>query len=199
MTTIRTFIAIELSSEAHHALADLQNRLKTVVPPKAVRWTAPQNIHLTLHFLGDITVDDAEKASQAIDVTTLAYNPFLLTLEKLGCFPNIRRPRIVWVGVLGDITVLTSLHHDLGDRLKTAINFAPEARPYSPHLTIGRVSKGIPSRHLAQLSQVLQQEQPKVGSLAEMRVTTISLMKSELKPAGAVYTQISRGGLRNNP
>lgn len=199
MTTIRTFIAIELSSEARHALADLQNRLKTVVPPKTVRWTASQNIHLTLHFLGDITLDHAEKVSEAIDVTTLTYKPFPLTLGKLGCFPNTRRPRIVWVGVLGDLSLLRALHRDLGGKLKAAINFALDARPYSPHLTIGRVRKGIPSRHMAQLSQVLQQEQPKIGQLAEMNVTAVSLMKSELKPVGAVYTQIGGGELKNNP
>lgn len=199
MTTSRTFIAIELSSEALDALADLQNRLKTIVPPQTICWTALQNIHLTLHFLGDIAVGDAEEVSEAIDATTLTYKPFSLTLGKLGCFPNTRRPRIVWVGILGETSSLTALHQDLGNKIRAAINFAPDTRPYSPHLTIGRVRKGIPSRHMAQLSQVLQQEQPKVGQLADMRVTEISLMKSELKPAGAVYTQISRGELKNDP
>ena len=198
MTTIRTFIAIELPNEARNALTDLQNRLKAIVPPKTVRWTAPQNIHLTLHFLGDIAVSNIELVSEAIDATTLTHKPFSLILETLGCFPNIRRPRIVWIGASGDKASLTSLHHDLGEKIRTAINFGPEARPYSPHLTIGRVIKGIPSRHMAQLSQVLQQEQPKVGSLADIRVRKISLMKSELKPAGAVYTQISRGELKND-
>ena len=199
MTTTRTFIAIDLSSEVRDALADLQNRLKTIVPPKTVRWTAPQNIHLTLHFLGDTAIGDVEKVSEAINATTLTYKPFSLTLGKLGCFPNTRRPRIVWVGILGDIASLTALHHNLGDKIRAAINFAPETRPYSPHLTIGRVRKGIPSRHMTQLSQVLQQEQPKVGPLADMWVTEISLMKSELKAAGTVYTQISRGELKNDP
>ncbi len=195
MTTIRSFIAIDLSTEARAALSNLQNRLKSIVPPKSVRWTAPQNIHLTLHFLGDMATNDIAKVSDALGATASACQPFSLTLGRLGCFPNMRRPRIVWVGISGDTPALVTLHQDLGKGLKTAIGFNPEPRPYSPHLTIGRVAKGIRPRHLPQLSQALTQEQANIGQLVNLAVTKISLIKSELKPTGAIYTQLSWGEL----
>jgi 2'-5' RNA ligase len=197
MTTIRSFIAIELSAKARMALDDLQNRLKTIVPPNSMRWTAPHNVHLTLHFLGDVASDDIERITTGLSAITSRYSPFSVTLSHLGCFPNTRRPRIVWVGLSGDTDSLVALHHDLGPRLKAAIGFRPDSRPYSPHLTIGRVKKGIPARHLSQLGQVFKQEQLNVGQLTTLKVTEISLIKSELRPTGAIYTKLSRAELKD--
>ncbi len=195
MTTLRTFIAIELSSEAEAALANLQSRLKTATPPHSIRWTAPQNIHLTLHFLGDMRAEAVAQISDALASVAATAAPFTLTLGRLGCFPNTRRPRIIWTGVDGDMEPLLQLHRHLGEQLKAAINFSPETRPYSPHLTIGRVKNGIAARHLRQLSEALEQEQTQVGHLARLKVSEVSLMKSELKPAGAVYTRLYHGQL----
>jgi 2'-5' RNA ligase len=187
MTTIRSFIAVELSDEAQAALTDLQNRLKRVAPPQTVRWTAPESIHLTLHFLGDVALETIPKITSLMEQTSAAYPPFTLTLNGLGCFPNLRRPRIVWVGVSGQTNILVQLHGELGEKLKT-LGFTLDARPYSPHLTLGRVKDGIPPQQLAQLGQTLEKTQPTVGQLATLPVSEISLMRSELKPAGAVYT-----------
>jgi 2'-5' RNA ligase len=187
MTSIRSFIAIELSNEARAALADLQSRLKKVTPAQVVRWTAPESIHLTLHFLGDIAPETVPQITSLMEQTAAAHPPFTLTLGDLGCFPNTRRPRIVWAGVFGQTDILVQLHGELGEKLKT-LGFTLDARPYSPHLTLGRVKDGIPQRQLAQLGQTLEQNQPTVGQLATLPVSEISLMKSDLKPAGAVYT-----------
>ena len=198
MKTVRTFIAIELSDEARSALLDLQNRLKAVVPPKTVRWTAPSSIHLTLHFLGEVAVGQVEPISEAVKTTANGCRPFTLRLAGVGCFPNTRRPRIVWVGVLGKTGPLLDLHRDLGERLKMAIDYSPESRPYSPHLTIGRVKNGIPRRHLTQLGETLEQEQLVVGELAVLHVAGISLIKSELTSSGAVYTPLAHGNFRGS-
>lgn len=192
MKTVRSFIAIELSDEARSVLVDLQNRLKAVVPPKAVRWTAPRNIHLTLHFLGDVAVSEVEKVTEAVNAAASNCQSFMLTVAGLGCFPNSRRPRIIWAGVAGDTATLVRLQRDLGEKLKV-IDFSPEARPFSAHLTIGRVRNGIPRRHLTQLAEALEQEQLSVGELVTLEVTEISLIKSELKPGGSVYTPLARG------
>jgi 2'-5' RNA ligase len=197
MTTIRSFIAIELSKEAQAALAALQQRLKDVVPPNTVRWTAVQNIHLTLHFLGDITPDDAAKVAEMLQHSGQSHRPFSLRLEGLSCFPNLRRPRIVWVGVGGDKSSLVDLHTDLGRRLKV-IDFTPESRPYSPHLTVGRIKKGVPPHQLRRLGQALEQEQAGAGHLAALQITEISLMRSDLKPSGPVYTPLAHGVLGNS-
>ncbi len=195
MPPFRTFIAVELTDEARAALARLQTRLKAAIPAQTVRWTAPEAIHLTLHFLGDTPPGDIEKISGLITEAAAAINPFLLNLGNLGCFPNSRRPRIVWVGVSGQLDPLVKLYDDLGRRLKT-IGFTPETRPYSPHLTIGRVKEGLPPPQLAQLGQTLERLHPPVGHLAALPAAEISLMKSDLQPTGAVYTPLARVKLK---
>jgi 2'-5' RNA ligase len=189
-TTIRAFIAIELSGEEHRVLSELQHRLKATTPPRAVRWTAPENIHLTLHFLGDVAAGDVRKIGQTLSAAAAVYPPFSLSLGGLGCFPTMRRPRIVWLGVGGDVSILQELQQRLGQKLGEAINFRPDARPYSPHLTLGRVKDGLPQQELAQLGQALEQMEV-TERLATLPVTEISLIKSELKSGGPVYTKLS--------
>jgi 2'-5' RNA ligase len=191
--TVRTFIAIELSDEARLALLDLQNRLKTILPPKTVRWTAPPNIHLTLHFLGETPVEQVAAIGQVVKSAAQECPPFALKLAGMGCFPNTRRPRILWAGVSGQTKPLLAMHQTLGEGLKTVIDFKPDNRPYAPHLTIGRVKNRIPRRHLTQLGQALEQERLAVGELARLPVAGVSLIKSELKPTGAVYTPLAHG------
>jgi 2'-5' RNA ligase len=198
MTTVRAFVAIELSDEAVTKIIQLQSHLKGVSPPKTVRWTVAQNVHLTLHFLGDVAVDDLKNAAHAVGSAAAGCPAFSLHLAGLGCFPNTRRPRIVWVGVTGDTGTLTKLHQALGDQLNRQIGFQPESRPYSPHLTIGRVKQGIPQRRLEQLGQVLEQETLQVGQLVTLPVTEVQLIQSDLKPEGPIYTPLARGELKNN-
>jgi 2'-5' RNA ligase len=198
LTTIRAFIAIELSAEAGEKITQVQSRLKGVSPPHTVRWTVPQNIHLTLHFLGDVAVDGLEDTARALGAAASTCAPFSLALSGLGCFPNTRRPRIVWVGVSGQTDMLIDLHRTLGRQLQQRIGFQPESRPYSPHLTIGRVKKGIPQRRLSQWGQALEQEIPRVGKLVDLPVEKIHLIQSDLKPDGPVYTSLAHGTLKGD-
>jgi len=198
VTTIRSFIAIDLSNEARTKISQLQSHLKSVSPPNTVRWTVPQNVHLTLHFLGDIAVADLEEAARAVGAAAASCPAFSLNLSNLGCFPNTRRPRIVWIGVSDETDTLTKLHQILGEQLHQRIGFQPESRPYSPHLTIGRVKKGVPQRRLSQVGQMLEQEIPQVGQLIELPVKEIQLIQSDLKSDGPVYTPLARGKLKNN-
>lgn len=196
--TIRSFIAIELSGEAQAALTGLQTRLKSSVPAQTVRWTAPENIHLTLHFLGNVAAGDIEKIAEALHLAASVCQPMSLTLGGLGCFPNTRRPRIVWTGIAGETQQLVKLQRELGDRLKGIGGFTPETRPYSPHLTIGRVKDNLPPRQLAQLGEVIERKQEQVGELAALWVTEISLIQSDLRPTGPVYTQLAHASLINS-
>jgi 2'-5' RNA ligase len=148
--------------------------------------------------LGDVVVADLEKIARALGTAARGCPSFSISLARLGCFPNTRRPRIVWVGVLEETETLVRLHHELGDQLKQRIGFTPESRPYSPHLTIGRVKKGIPQRRLTQLGQALEGERVNVGQLVTLKVTEISLIKSELKPDGPVYTPLAQVALRGS-
>jgi 2'-5' RNA ligase len=194
MTTLRTFVAIELSNEARAVLAELQTRLKKITPPNRIRWTAPENMHLTLHFLGDVAAADIEKIETALEAAAATCPPFSLALADMGAFPNLRRPRVIWTGIQGNKAALETLHRQLGQKLAGAIGFQPENRPYSPHLTLGRVKNGLPARPLDQLGQALERE-PAVGRLVELPVTEVCLMRSDLKPSGPIYTKLCIGKL----
>ncbi len=196
MTTIRMFIAIELPPPAIETVNRLQSRLKGVVPPHTVSWVSTRNMHLTLHFLGDVVRGDVESIKTAINQLAATQQPFPLIIGGLGCFPNLHRPRVVWLGLMEPTTPLQALHVQLGQQLQQTIGYQPEHRPYSPHLTLGRVKKGIPARHLKQLSQVLKQEHGKVGKLVDLDVAEIVLMQSDLKSTGSVYTPLARGQWR---
>ena len=191
METVRAFIAIELSPAVRQAVNDLQNRLKAVTPPRSVRWSVPENVHLTLHFLGDIDQDQVGPIAAELAAAARKHPSFELLLGGVGCFPNVRRPRVLWVGLLERNEVLTALQRDLGDLLRNAVGFTPDARPYAPHLTLGRVKKGISARHLSQLSQVIQDEQRQTGQLACLEVTELALIRSDLRPDGPVYTRLA--------
>jgi 2'-5' RNA ligase len=195
MTTVRSFIAIELSADAEVALMALQNHLKAKMPTHSVRWVDSQSIHLTLHFLGDISLQTVEKVKTDLSTCAARHSPFVLSLKGLGCFPNLRRPRVVWVGVVGATTALLNLHQTLGQLLTHSIAYQPETRPYAPHLTLGRVQKNIASRNLRQVGQILEQEQGKVGVLATLEVTAIHLIKSELTSTKPIYTSLADGVL----
>ena len=197
MKTLRTFIAIELTGKVQAELAQIQSRLKTLVPENIVRWTAPKNIHLTLHFLGDVTGEDVEKIGELLQMTTAELQGFELTFGNIGCFPNFRRPRVVWIGIQGDRGSLLTLHRELGKRLALAIQFDPEPRPYSPHLTIGRVKRGKSQPQLAQVGQLLEQSQSK-HELVSMNIMEIALIHSDLRPTGSIYTPLKRGQLRGD-
>ncbi|MEM7347055.1 MAG: RNA 2',3'-cyclic phosphodiesterase [Chloroflexota bacterium] len=172
------------------ALSNLQNRLKSKVPPYTMRWDTPQNLHLTLHFLGDIEENEIPKIELALQQSATTLEPFKLTIGQLGCFPNIQRPRVVWAGVLGNTKFLRQLHQTLGAQLNQTIGFIPETRPYSPHLTLGRVKKGIPTRHMRRLGQILGQQQTQIKQIARVKVAEVSLMRSELTPTGPIYTKL---------
>jgi 2'-5' RNA ligase len=187
---IRCFIAIELNQDAREQLSRIQKRLKASLPGHAVRWTPPANVHLTLHFLGDVQTDRIDLVGQILQNVGAVFSPFSLTLANLGTFPNTRRPRIVWVSVSGETERLVRLQTELGTELQKGIGFRPESRPYSPHLTIGRVKKDIAQERLHELGRHLEAAGSTVGHLTELRVERIHLIRSDLTPAGPIYSHI---------
>ncbi len=191
METIRTFIAINLTEETRTAVTKMQSQLKSKTPPYSVRWIAPQTMHLTLHFLGDTDTTKIDDIAAVLKECASGYQSFPLTIAGLGCFPNLRRPRVIWLGLDHNATPLKQLHSTLGEMLNQTIGFEPENRPYSPHLTIGRVKKGIPERHLRQLAAMLTEQQARIKILSVLPIKSIHLMQSELKPTGPIYTSLA--------
>jgi 2'-5' RNA ligase len=184
MTTVRSFVAIELGEPAHQALAMLQRDLKAAAPPGTVRWTVPESIHLTLQFLGDVPLAKIEPIAAGLRSASAAAIPFSFDLVGLGVFPNRRQPRIVWVGVHEPSGALASLHKRVGQVL-APLGFPPEERAFTPHLTIGRASRSASPRDLAQVGEHISRSV--VGLIECIPVDHITLMKSDLRPTGSVY------------
>lgn len=192
MEKIRAFIAIELPEEVKAQLRKLQEKLK-VGKEEAVKWAEPEGIHLTLKFLGNITREKIEELSRTISPVVREVRPFTLQPEGLGAFPNLRTPRVVWVGVSGDLEVLLALQEQLEQAL-SKLGFKRE-KGFSPHLTLGRVREKAPHR----IRELLGREigELEVPEMAHFRVTNISLMRSTLTPSGALYTRLSSFALAN--
>ena len=188
MAGIRSFVAIELPDEIKTALTDVQGGLKAQAPPKAVRWTRPEAIHLTLQFLGDVAPGKVEAIADALRGVCDEQARFTIQLKGLGVFPNLGRPRVVWVGVAEPSGALISLQGGVTQAL-APLGFEPEKRAFSPHLTIGRASRHASRRELTAVGELITRSE--VGILGQTSVEHITLMKSDLQPSGAVYTPLA--------
>jgi len=187
MVTWRTFIALELSQELKAELGRLQERLREQMPPRSVRWVQLDGIHLTLKFLGDTPLARVEEVKSALARVAAGSEPFSFSVGGLGCFPNTRQPRVVWVGVQEPTGALTHLQRTVEAHI-APLGFPTEQRPFSPHLTLGRVRKEASRSEVQQIGQVVTASP--VGPLGQMAATGISYIKSDLQPSGAVYTTL---------
>jgi 2'-5' RNA ligase len=181
---MRTFIAIEIPDEIKKEMAELQRRLKGSGVDAG--WTRPEGIHLTLKFLGEVPESRLPEIMAALADAARDINAFRLDVGGVGTFPNPRSARVVWVGVSGEVEKLARLQTAVEDAM-AGLGFEREKRAFTPHLTLGRI-KYIHARE--QWVQAL--ESVKDAKLPSIEVKSVSLMKSELKPSGAVYTEMGR-------
>jgi len=189
---IRTFIAIELSQDLKDSLTRLQGRLKRQVPERSVRWVRPDGIHLTLKFLGDVPTLRIASISQAVETACRGCSRFTIELAGLGCFPNPRRPRVMWVGVREPTGTLVRLQKAVEGTL-VELGFEPEDRSFRPHLTLGRAQRRLGRSDAQRLGELIAQSD--VGLLGRMSVASVNVIRSDLQPDGAVYTVLARAAL----
>ena len=191
MNVIRAFIAISLSDEIHHGLEQVLQDLKSRLSGGAVRWVPAKNIHLTIKFLGEVSVASLDMLTTMLQTEAARHLLFEFSVGGLGAFPSPHRPRVVWVGVEAPAE-LAGLQRGVEAEM-ARLGYAPEERPFSPHLTIGRVTRNASQDELRQLSSVL--ETYKVGFLGVTRVQAIHLFRSDLQPSGAIYTRLHSAAL----
>ena len=187
MEQIRSFIAIELPKELKQELAQLETQLKVDRQPW-VKWVRPDSIHLTLKFLGNIAVDTTVAITRAIEASVRGIKPFHLKVKELGVFPNLKRVQVAWVGISGEIDELTRLQKCLESNL-TPLGFTPESRPFTPHLTLARLSERASPDERQDFGRLIASTNFEAG---DIEVREISLMKSQLTRAEAIYTRISQ-------
>jgi 2'-5' RNA ligase len=182
MEGIRSFIAIEVPQPLLARMGELQRELKRM--EAGVNWVRPEGIHLTLKFLGSIPAEELEKLARGIAPVVAARNPFELRVHGLGCFPSSHKPRVIWVGIDRGGGEASSLQKVIEDTA-AEIGFPREARPFKPHLTLGRVRTPIGRSSFIQVME--KQKEVEIGTFLAREVY---LFKSELKPSGAVYTKL---------
>ncbi|MDA1215747.1 MAG: RNA 2',3'-cyclic phosphodiesterase [Chloroflexi bacterium] len=189
--TLRLFVAAELPEEARHALGVAIDKLKRK-NVDGLRWVATEGIHLTLKFLGNVEASQVRDLQAALESAASGLSRFTLRLANGGVFPNANNPRVVWVGLDGDIASLTSLQRRV-ERALTDIGFTTEERAFQPHLTLARVRDRLTSVERTQLMETLatlwEVEPP------EFEVRSMSLMQSTLKSTGAEYTRLGEARL----
>jgi len=157
-----------------------------------VRWVRANGIHLTLKFLGDTELERIPDVKQVLFDMAKPHPVFSIRLAGLGCFPNTRRPRVVWLRVEEDSGVLLALQAATEAACRE-LGFEPETRPFSPHLTLGRVRRDAEPKSLTDLGQAVEREESQpLGSLS---VEEICLFQSDLRSDGAVYTRLSAAQL----
>jgi len=178
----RTFISANI--ENRETLRNLVTTQQTLNATGAdIKSVEPENIHITLKFLGEIPETQVQRVEEKI--SEISFTPIKLEIEETGVFPNLRRPRVVWAGVKGEIEKLGQVFMELEEKLES-IGFKKEMRRFQPHITIGRVRSGRNRENL--VHELLQLQNKKYG---EVTVNQISFMKSELTRHGPIYTQLA--------
>ena len=181
--TIRTFIAIELPEKIGSAISKVQEGIRSY--GFKIRWVRPENIHLTLKFLGNIKEADTEKVGKIVFESVKGYKPISLKAKGIGVFPGIKKPRVVWTGISDQLNLLTELQKTLDEKLE-GIGFPKEKRPFRGHLTLGRVKAKIDPKRLSDALKEFAKFESESFS-----ADRVILYKSELKPKGAVYTKLA--------
>ena len=192
MSVIRAFIAVDLPPEIIKRLEQISALLKQSLGDVSVRWVPTENIHLTLKFLGDVSLTNLEMLKEVLLTEVSVHRSFEVSVGGLGAFPTTRHPRVIWIGVEAPAD-LASLQRGI-ETAMARLGYAREDRPFSPHLTLGRVPRNATSGDTHLIGETLDTN--KVGFLGVAPVDTVFLYRSDLKPAGATYTKIFTASLR---
>jgi len=181
---IRSFIAIELPQNVQSGLGQIRSELERAEHP-FIKWVNPESIHLTLKFLGNIPFNRVTEVAKAMDEATQGASPFHLEISGLGGFPNLKQPRVIWVGIKGEIDKLLSLQQNIDSAL-ALLGFVREERPFMPHLTLARIKERASPAERKSLGELVMSTSLEISYPFE--VMAVSLMRSQLTPEGAVYT-----------
>jgi RNA 2',3'-cyclic 3'-phosphodiesterase len=187
MDVVRSFIAIDLPAGVLAELTSFEEKLKARRHP-FVKWVDPESMHLTLKFLGNVAADSMPQIVEAMSRVAKSHSTFKLQVAGTGAFPNWQRPQVVWVGVGGELDRLNSLQKGL-ESVLSPLGFPSESRPFSAHLTVGRLRDRVTPddrRRFAEFAQTVE-----FKTSLSFEVNAIRLMKSQLTPASPIYTELA--------
>jgi RNA 2',3'-cyclic 3'-phosphodiesterase len=183
---IRAFIAVEIPVNIHTQLEHILLDLKRQIKGNVVRWVPSKNIHITLKFLGNVTSENLPLITTMLLKEVLHFQPFTVDVEGIGAFPSMTRPKVIWIGIRAPETLLSLQRAiEIGT---SRLGYEPEGRPFSPHLTLGRLSQDATREEIMRIGSILVNY--KVNHLGDFMAKEIWLFKSDLLPGGAVYTPL---------
>ncbi|AQU03656.1 MAG: 2'-5' RNA ligase family protein [Dehalococcoides mccartyi] len=184
---IRTFIAIELPPELKTRLASLRDALP--IPSQAVKWVNPESMHLTIKFLGDTPLSQIPNIIKGLEKAAQVCYAFTLSTTRIGAFPSLSSPKVIWLGLDGEIEKLNTLFAEVEKNI-SGLGFPAEKRDFAPHLTLGRLKEGAAKSDLQTAAETLKTAPPVPKT--SFRALNICLFKSQLLPAGPVYTRLAQ-------
>lgn len=188
MARKRTFLGIDVGPDIRAQLVSLQEELAAIATD--VKWVEPENLHITLLFLGEVDQREIIDLCRATQAAVAALPAFTMSIAGAGCFPNARRPRTLWVGVGAGAGDVCAVHDAIEAPLLEMGSYRRETRAYVPHVTLGRV-RGEPSSD--ELAKALARH--KAWSAGEVQVREVQLMRSDLTSDGPIYTVLGRAKL----
>lgn len=190
---MRLFIATRLTDKNYEMLDDLIQSLSSPIGSRNVKWVRPLGIHLTLKFLGDTPEHKIIQIQHVMDEISHGISAFPISIQGVGCFPNCKSPRVIWVGVKETQGIFQDLQLRLENGL-TNLGFSREKRTFHPHLTLGRVRRHVGNADRRAIGEKLNHiEQTDIGT---QFIDEILLIRSDLKPSGAVYTHLYSSSLK---
>jgi 2'-5' RNA ligase len=192
LNTLRAFIAVDLPPDVRTQLDALTGRLRRLPGQECMRFVAASGIHLTLKFLGEISPELAVGVQDVLNDAASRVPGFTIHIRGLGCFPSSRQPRLLWVG-LDDPRGMLQILQRAVEAGCARLKLPAEDRPFSPHLTLGRVRREAGAGAGAFVRAVLESEQ--ALDLGEMPVDAVHLFRSDLRPSGAVYSRLHSAAL----
>jgi len=184
--TTRCFAAVNLPAHLKDFVATEQARIRSQINSHAFRFVLPEQLHLTLLFIGDLAVDKLDQAKDALTKACENHSRFELTLSSPGCFPNPRRPKVLWLGIGGELNALHTLQESVSHQLSLYVQ-KQDNKTFHPHLTLARIKfedKELSRNLSAYLTKA--HEEPAFPESA-WEVNSIELMRSELTPSGSKY------------
>jgi 2'-5' RNA ligase len=188
MSRLRTFLAVEVGPAIRGRLVELQETLARSAD--AVKWVEEENLHVTLIFLGEVDERDVVDVCRGVSKVCAEVEAFPMSIEGVNVFGNPRRPRTIWAGVGRGAAELVALHGALEAALVELGCYRREERPFTPHITLGRVSNQSMTE---QLPDALQKQASWVGG--ECEVAKVLVMSSQLTPRGPIYSVLSTARL----
>ena len=182
---IRSFLAFDLPEDIKKSLAHISQDMRKT--PLDVRWVKVKNIHLTMVFMGNVPLGHIEPIGEAAEKVCQGYGPFAISIKGAGVFSSRRNPRVLWIGLEGDLERMTHFRDALQKRLRP-FGIKQEKRRFRPHLTLGRFRKG--ARPGTCLDDLLTKYQSFISPVCTLE--QLVLFKSDLKPGGAVYAKLKQ-------